>query len=423
VRTSQLVAPLRERPFRLQYLAYTTSVLGDATAPVAVAFAVLDLPGASATDLGLILAAQALALVLFLLVGGALADRFPRQRLMVLADIGRFVSQGLFAALIITGSARLWELVALQAVNGVATALFQPASTGLTPQTVSGPQLQRANALLSMSFSLAGVGGPVIAGALIAVAGPGWALAVDALTFAGSATFLSLLRLPGIKGQASGKQGLLVELVAGWQEVRSRSWVWVSILTFALFQLLLMSTLQVVGPLIAKESLGGARAWATILAVAGAGSVLGNLIALASEPVHPLRIAFLAGLLDLPVVVLLAERAPFAATVSAALVAGIAWSLPDTLWFTTLQQHIPTRAISRVSSYDWLGSVALRPIGLAFVGPVVAVAGVEATLLGAAAIFGVAQLAALAAPSIFRLERRTAEPPETHPHNKAPATP
>jgi predicted MFS family arabinose efflux permease len=411
-RLGEVAAPLRERSFRRQFLAQGTSVLGDNVAPLAIAFGVLELTG-SATDLGLVLAAHMAALGVFLLVGGVVADRAPRQRVMVAADLARFATQGCFAALLISGSARLWQLVALQALNGAATAFFQPASTGLTPQTVTAPLLQQANALLLTTVSLAGIAGPAIAGLLVALTNPGWALAVDSLSFLGSAAFLLGVR---VGPPAPRERGTFVaDLLSGWSEVRSRSWIWISVLVFMLFQLLVLSTFVVAGPLIALRSLGGASAWALVLVISSVGSVAGNLAAFVWRPRYPLRAAFLTSFVVLPVLVLLAVPAPLVAIAAGAFLYGIALSLPDTLWFTVLQENVGPDAISRVSSYDWLGSVFLRPVGYALVGPVVAAIGVEPTLLGAAAVFGAVLLVVLTAPSISRLERRVGETAATVP--------
>ena len=402
-----MAEPLREAPFRRQFGAQASSVLGDNVALIAVAFAVLELTG-SATDLGLVLAAQTAPLVVFLLVGGVWADRLSRQRIMIAADLVRVVTQGTFAGLLFAGAAQLWHLIVLQAVYGTATAFFRPAATGLTPQTVSPPLLQQANALLSLALSTNAVLGPAVAGALIAATSPAWALAVDSLTFLASAAFLVGLRLP--PAEPRPRRAFFSELADGWREVRTRTWVWASILNFMLFQLLVLTTFQVLGPLIAKESLDGAASWAWIMGAAGVGSVLGDVLALNFEPRRPLRAAFMTGLLFVPVVILLAARAPTAAIAVVAVGWGIAWTFPNTLWFTTLQEHIPRDAISRVSSFDWLGSSVLRPIGYAIVGPVAAVLGVGPTLYGAAIVFAAVQLVALATPSIANLERRAPRP-------------
>ena len=165
---------------------------------VALAFAVLDLTG-SVTDLGLVFAAKTIPLVVFLLVGGVLADRLPRRAVMLTADLVRLTTQGVIAVLLISGHATIWELALTQAVYGAATAFFNPASTGLIPAVISPGRLQQANALRALAMAVGNVAGPALAGILVAAASPGWALAVDAVSFGASAVFLALLRLPVLK--------------------------------------------------------------------------------------------------------------------------------------------------------------------------------------------------------------------------------
>jgi MFS family permease len=199
---------LSERGFRIQFTAQAASILGDNVAPLAVAFAVLDLTG-SAADLGIVLAAHSVPLVIFLLAGGIWADRVARKRIMVISDLIRFGTQAAFAALLLSHHAWLWELVLLQVIRGTATAFFKPASVGLTPQNVSPHRLQQANALLSLTTSSASIVGPSLSGLLVATVGPGWAIALDSVTFALSATLLSQLRLPsgGIRLLGNGSLG------------------------------------------------------------------------------------------------------------------------------------------------------------------------------------------------------------------------
>jgi MFS family permease len=169
-------APLREREFRLLFAGRTVSLVGTAIAPVALAFAVLDLTG-SKTDLGLILAAREVPLIVFLLVGGIWADRLPRNRVMVGANVVSGLTQATAAALLITGNAEIWHLAALAALNGSASAFFFPASAGVVPQTVPAPLLQQANAFLALAVNGAMIGGAAAAGFLVAAFGAGWAIA------------------------------------------------------------------------------------------------------------------------------------------------------------------------------------------------------------------------------------------------------
>src|SRR5262245_45351634 len=215
---------LEDREFRLLWLGQATSALGSSLVPVALAFAVLDLSG-SASTLGVVLATAFASRVVFLLLGGVVADRWPRQRVMLAADVLRAVSQGFVALLLITGQATVWQLAVLFALFGAGDAFFSPASTGLVPDTVRPERLQEANALMSLSRSVAFVAGPTISGFLVAGIGPGWVFAIDSGTFAVSSISLGLLSLPPAAGRVP-RAHLLAELRSGWLEVRSRPWVW-----------------------------------------------------------------------------------------------------------------------------------------------------------------------------------------------------
>lgn len=398
---------LSERPFRYQFLASATSVLGDNLVPVALAFAVLDLTG-SAADLGLVLGARTVTLIVFFLIGGVWADRIPRQRLMMFSDLGRAGTQGILGLLLITGTAEFWHFMVLEALNGVASAFFSPAATGLTPKTVSRARLQQANALLSLTYSSAAIVGPVIAGILVATIGPGTALVVDAATFLVSAFFLLQIRLPK-SAQQIARSTFLADLSAGWSEVRSRKWVWISILNFSHFQLLALPAFFVLGPFIADRSLGGASAWATILALAGIGSVVGDLAAMRVKPERPLRTAYLSMLLATPVLFALGLQTSLAVIAGAAFFWGISMTFFNTFWFTMLQEHIPDESLSKVSSYDWVGSTALRPLGFALVAPIAEALGFAQTLIGIALVITMVQIGTALTPSIASLRRQPLE--------------
>ncbi len=399
-----LTGPLRERNFRQLFIAQATSMLGDNIAPIAIAFAVFDLDG-SASDLGIVLAARTVAFLLPLIAGGVWADRLQRRHLMIASDVGRCATQGITAALLFTGRAEIWHLVALQAGNGFALAFFRPAASGLVPQVVSSGRLQQANAVLSLSTSLSSIIGPAVAGAVVAIAGSGSAIALDAATFALSALFLLRLRIPrAARGMEPAR--FVADLADGWRHVISRKWVWVSIAEYALFQFLILSSLFVLGPLISKDQLGGPAAWALIVSALGVGAVVGDLVALTYRPRRRLLVGNLTLLVMAPCLLMLAFPAPLYAIAASAVAAGIAFSLPDTFWNTTLQENIPEEALSRVSSYDWLGSTALRPIGYAIVGPIADVAGVRTTLTATAALLVVSQVPTVAVRALRELQRK-----------------
>jgi hypothetical protein len=410
VRARVDAGPLRERPYRLLFLGQSFSFLGDMIAPIALAFAVLE-AGGSATDLGLVLAARSVPTVLFLLVGGVFADRLPRRAVMLGSDLVRGGTQGLLAALILAGQAELWHFLVLQAVNGLASAFFYPASGGLVPETVSPARLQQANALLSLSRSGGSLLGPVVAGALVATVGPAWGLAADAATFVISAWFLALMPLP--PHSRAAVEPFLRELRDGWQEFRSRTWLWVGVLYSGLGNMLTLSPFLVLGPVISDRSLGGAAAWALIAGGFAVGAILGDLVALRFRPDRPI---LWFGLLLLPLAVApasLALELPAVAIAALCVIPSAGLALANTVWITTVMQKIPPAALSRVTAYDWFGSLAFQPLGFALAGPAAALFGVEATLWISAA-WGVGSTAVLVAiPDVRRIRSRPGveEPP------------
>ena len=394
---------LEEREFRLLWLGQATSALGSSLVPVALAFAVLDLTG-SASSLGLVLATGFASRVVFLLLGGVVADRRPRQRVMLAADLVRTGSQALVAALLITGQAEIWHLVVLFALFGAGDAFFSPASTGLIPETVRAERLQQANALMSLSRSVAFVGGPTISGLLVVGIGAGWVFAIDAATFALSSVSLGLLVLPRAVVKAR-RAGVLGELRSGWMEVRSRAWVWMSVARFSVSNLAI-APLFVLGPLVAKESLGGATSWGLIGTAGGLGAVVGDAVALRLRPRRPLLAGGLAVSLWALEPALLVRPFPTAVIAVAAAIGFAGSGFSNALWFTALQERIPREALSRVSSFDWLGSIALQPAGFALAGPLAAVIGVPATLLGSAVVQASACVAVSLSPSVRGLRTR-----------------
>jgi predicted MFS family arabinose efflux permease len=373
---------LRERDFRLVYGAQVVSLLGDGIIPVALAFAVLDLTG-SATDLGLVLAARTLPMIGSLLAGGVVADRLSRRRVMIWADLVRLVSQGLLGVLLVTGTAQLWQLIVLQVVLGAATGFFNPASTGLIPQVVSAARVQDANALRGVAMAIGGIAGPVLAGVLVAAVGSGEALLADAASFAISAALLA--RVHVTERARSEETSFVTDLREGWTELRTRTWAWTVVGAFSLINLL-VAPFYVLGPLVADRRLGGASAWAGIMAARGVGEVLGAIASLQLRARYPLRAAVLACCLGFLPTLLLATDAPTAIIAAAALVSGGGAMLFNTLWETTLQEQIPPAALSRVSAYDWFGSLTFQPLGLALAGPLAEAIGVTTTLWIAAAL-------------------------------------
>lgn len=399
---SKSFGALEERPFRLLWGGQALSDIGNAMLPVALAFAVLQVTG-SLSDLGLVLAAALVPRVLFLLAGGVWADRLPRQVVMLGSDLVRALSQGALALLLLTGSARLWHLLIAAVVYGVAQAFFGPASTGLVPETVTAPRLQQANALVSLTRSTLNVAGPALAGILVAAFDPGWVFALDAATFVASAILLAALPLPR-RARAGAREAFLAQLAEGWRELRARTWVAASIAYFSVWNLAI-APFFVLGPFIALEQLDGASDWGLILAAGGVGAIAGSLVSLRFRPRRPLRAGYLIGTLTALEPLALVRPLPTAGIAAATAVAFGALTISNTLWLTALQEHVPREALSRVSAYDWMGSLVFMPIGYALAGPLSEAIGMDATLWTAGALLAGASLAILAFPSIRGVRR------------------
>ncbi len=399
--------PLGKRSFRYLLLGRTTSFVGNAFANVALAFAVLELTGSKA-DLGFVLAARSLPQVVFLLVGGIWADRLPRHRVMVMSNVASGVSQGAIALLLLTGQAEVWQLMALGALNGASSAFFFPAASGIVPQTVPQPMLQSANAYLRLGNNASWIGGAALGGLVVAATSPGIGIAVDAATFFLAAFFIARIDLPAtLRMEASN---FLAELADGWREFRLRTWLWVIVLQFSLVNAVELGCEGVLGPAIAKDHLGGAAAWGLILTAQTLGLIAGGLLLLRFRPRRILLAATLGFLLTIPFLLGLAGPLPLAALVALAALAGIGAEIFGVLWDTTMQQEIPEEKLSRLYSYDALGSWMLIPLALALAGPCAELFGTRETIIGAAAISLTATLAVLFVHDVRTIERRASEP-------------
>jgi MFS family permease len=392
------VSVLRLRDFRLLFAGQGVSVLGDRMVAVALAFAVLEL-GGSASEVGLVLAASWAPLVLTVLAGGVVADRTSRRAVMVAADLVRIATQGTMAVLIISGVAEIWMLAALAGITGAATGFFNPASTGLLPEVVPEDQLQPANALRGTAVSGSEILGPLLAGVLVAAAGAGWAIAVDAATFAISAACLTMLRPP--RRELPERRPFVAELRDGWTAFRSRRWVWTFVTYFA-FSNLLWGAWSSLGPIVADRDLGGAAVWGTVLGATGVGALAGSLMATRARPRRPLLfVAVVEGLFAMPLA-FLAAGAPAPLLAVGALLSGLGMMLGMAVWESTLQRHIPAESLSRVASYDWFGSYAFYPLGLAMWGSVAGAIGIHEALWLAFGLFGAAALLLLLVPDTRR---------------------
>jgi MFS family permease len=391
-----------DRPaFRYLWLAQTASVIGDRLIIVALALFVTDLTG-SASDVGLVLGTQTLPFVVFLLIGGVWADRLPRARLMIGTDVVRAALHGLLALLIFADVVEIWHIVGIELLFGTAEAFFRPAYTGLLPRTVPEREIQEAQSLTNMTTNVADLIGPALATVLVLGVGAGWAFLLDALTFLVSAVLLLRVRVGDLPPPAEKRRTLLAELGEGFAHVRSRSWLWVTVVVFALAVPLGYGSLLVLGPTVAEDSYDSAALFGIVTTLAGAGAVSGALVSLRWRPRRPMLAAFVVLAPWPALLVAFGAEAPLAVVVVLAIAMGTGWSLFDVLWNTAMAERIPADALSRVSSYDWMGSLMLLPVGYV-------VAGVAAEAWSAEAVMvlgGVLTAAVLALGLIPRETRR-----------------
>jgi predicted MFS family arabinose efflux permease len=342
-----------------------------------------------------VLAAQATPLVALVLFGGVFADRLPRQLLIVASDIVRAVLQSVLALLILTGEARIWELIVIEVFYGAAMAFFQPAYVGLLPQTVPEDEIQSAKALAESVQNAAMMLGPALGTALVLGIGAGEAFALDAVSFVFSAWTAIRIR-PRQRGDAAvfEQSSVLHELRAGFHEVRSREWVWVVIGCFTVAVLAGFATWYSLAPSIARRYYGGAAVFGLLETMIGAGAVVGAVVGIRWRPRRPVYAGMLLGLVWPLQGIAFALGAPEAFVVPLSAATGFGFTLLMIWWETALANHIPPAALSRVSAWDWMGSLALLPIGYALAGPLASAFGARATLgVGSLIAFGALAIA------------------------------
>ncbi len=392
---------LRERDFARLFAARLVSAFGSAMAPIALPFAVLEDLGGDAGDVGLVLALGSGSQVAMQLFAGALADRGSRRRQMVGADLVAAAAQAALAALVLSGSGPIALAALVNGVCGIAFALHFPAAVGLVPLVVERERLQSANALLSMAQATAFALGAAAGGVIAATAGAGTALAIDAATFLASAILIASLRP---RQQARGASAtLLRDLVFGFREFSSHTWLWAIVLQFSVMLMGWFGAWAVVGPVVAKASLGGAATWGWVAAAQGLGLIAGGAIALRTHFARPMLVATLCCLPCALIPLLLIGPAPVPALLAAAFVSGIGFEVFSVLWNTALHTRIAPEALSRVSSYDVLGSIAMVPVGEALAGWGVDRAGVPTTLVWCFAGIVVPTLAVLCVRDVREL--------------------
>ncbi len=396
------LAPLRDRRFRWYFLSRAVDLVGDIMGSIALVFAVLAVSDSPGT-LGVVLAAHSIPVVAFLLIGGVLADRFGRTVIIQLSNVTAGLTQLATAALVITGTAEIWHLVVLTAINGVAAAANGPALAGLLPQLAPAGALQQANALNGLLRNLALVIAPALGGVLVVGVGAGWAIAINGVTYLVAAALLLPIRLP--PPPARDGDSLIGDLRTGWTFFRSTTWLWLIVLAFGVLNALHSGGFSTLGPPLAKGSSIGVHGWALILSSGACGLVLTSIVFLRV----PLRRPLLYGMLGCSAfsldMIALGTTSELWILMAAAFVGGAGIEIFGLGWELAMQEHVPTDMLSRVYSYDMLGSFVAIPVGQLTFGPLGAELGLQRMILLAGIAYGAICLLTLAAPSVRGLRR------------------
>ncbi|GAA2744098.1 MFS transporter [Terrabacter aerolatus] len=417
MRLQRSLGALSDRRFAWYFTARTVSTAGSVMVPVALAFAVLHIDQ-SAGALAQVLGVRTLTMVVFLLVGGVVADRFSRIVVLQVSHVLTCLTQALAAYLIISGDATLTQLTVLEGVNGAVSAFTMPAMMGVVPLVVDRSRLQQANALLSFSRSGLAVIGPAVAGLLVVGVGPGWALAVDALTYAVAIVCLTRVGLPRRSTESASAgaphRSMVRELREGWSEFTGREWLWVIVLAFGLTNAIHSGVIGVLGPLIAKSTASiGEAGWGLVLSAEAVGTVIMTLVMLRLRLRRPLRAGMLA-ICVLAVPMVLLGVAPAVVPVAVGFfLAGAAVEVFGVGWSTALHEHVPVSVLSRVSSYDALGSFVAIPIGTFLYGWLATTVDVETLTVVSAGVYVAISLSALLSRSVRELGRSSGDPART----------
>jgi len=398
------LSPLCERNFRWYFLSRFVNTLGSMMAGVALAFAVLDITD-SATALGQVLAAHTIPMVLFLLWGGVIADRFPRVPIIQVSNVFSGLTQAAIALLVITDAADLPTVIALSAVHGVVSAISFPAMSALMPQLVPREELQKANALMSLVRGGLAVIGPSASALLVVTVGAGWALFVDALTWFAAAALLLRMRVPRRAAERVERPGTLAELREGWAYFRRTAWLWLVVLAFCGLNAIHTGAMSTLGPVIAKQTIGE-QGWGVVLSAEAAGMLLMTMVMLRFRLERPLLFGMLCiSLVSLPMIALGVH--PHVGLLAAAmLAAGAGHAVFNLGWNLAMQENVDESMLSRAYSYDALGSFVAMPIGQLVAGPLGAAFGYTQVMVGAGIAYVAICLATLASASVRALPRK-----------------
>ncbi|MGW9270031.1 MFS transporter [Microbacterium sp. NPDC055599] len=400
------LAAMQDRNFRWFFLARAITMITGSMSSIALAFAVLEIDN-DARSLSIVLAAFTVSNIVFVLFGGVIADRLPRALIIQSCYVVDILSIGAMAALLFTGTATVPLLAILSVVNGASTAFVLPAMQGIIPQLTTPEHLQQANAMLSFVRSAVTIGGPVIAGVVVAAAGPAWAMVVQAAGWLVAIPVLALVKLP--PPAAEGGTTMFHDLRIGWHEFWSRSWLWTIVLAFMIMNAIHVGAWGVVGPYIAKnDDRLGITGWGWVLSAEGVGVLLMTLLLMWVPLRRPLRYGMIGmAAFAIPLTVL-GVHPGVVLLAMAAFLAGAGAEVFATGWNLAMMENVPGEKLSRVASYDMLGSFVVMPIGTLVYGWLITQADPATVLIASGAVYGAIALATLAVPSVWRMGRPAA---------------
>ena len=408
---------LAYRDFRLLLADRLLAPAAFAFSLVGVSFAVLYATGSTA-DLSYVLAAQIAPSLVFMLIGGVVADRVPPQWVIVAGNVMIALGEGTFGVLVLAGHIQLWQMILLETLTGTGMAIFYPASQALVPRLVPGDLMQEASAISRLAMNAGQMGGAVLAGLCVAAFGPGWALAVCGLGMLISVPMLLSIR--GARHVRVQSAGMLRDLRDGWSEFRSHTWLWVIVAQFGVVLMAWYGAFQILGPVVAKAHLGGPAAWGAITAADSVGLIAGGIISLRFTPRRPMLFVVAIGAAIAIAPLALAMLWPLPLVCLASFGLGVTVEIMMVQWTVALARNIPPDKLARVSSYDLLGSVMAMPVGALIAGPLAAAVGVSAVQYGAAALIIVASALALIPRDVRTMRAGDGHELETVPPDAVP---
>jgi MFS family permease len=381
------------------FIARFISNFGNGMGPIALAFGILALPDGSANMLGLVLGATTVVFLLMAPFGGVIADKYGRARMVGVTDMAAGLVLFIQVAYFATGDVPLAVLLITNGFFGLMWGIFWPAFSGLMPAVLPEAGLQKGNALNAFMTNAGVISGAAVAGLLIEVFGVAFTLAIDAASFFISGLMIFTFRHLTPRAEQT-ENTMLDDLLHGWKVFLSFRWIVIIVGAFSFIVMCWAAAENVLGPLIALEHFNGPKSWSFVISAESAGLIVGSLIAIKIKPKYPMRFLMLSSFTITFYIWSLAKPQSLLMIAFGAFLFGITLDLWGTLWSTALQRKVPRDSLSRVSSFDAMGSMMFRPVGLAIAAPLSTFFGIENFLQILAAITVVAIIVPLLDPQV-----------------------